>query len=104
MAQNDSRKTLQILFEEEKYEYIYIPRIQRDYAQGRIDGEATVIRDNILDDVASRKPLSWGIRKEIWKMAARRNALFQSMANNVSLRSIFLHYMVKKSIVYHSDT
>ena len=58
MAQNDSRKTLQILFEEEKYEYIYIPRIQRDYAQGRIDGEATVIRDNILDDVASRKPLS----------------------------------------------
>ena len=61
MAQNDSRKTLQILFEEEKYEYIYIPRIQRDYAQGRIDGEATVIRDNILDDVASRKPLSWGI-------------------------------------------
>ena len=61
MAQNDSRKTLQILFEEEKYEYIYIPRIQRDYAQGRIDSEATVIRDSILDDVASRKPLSWGI-------------------------------------------
>ena len=51
MGQNDSRKTLQALFEEEKYDYIYIPRIQRDYAQGRIDKEATVIRDNILDDV-----------------------------------------------------
>ena len=37
MGQNDSRKTLQALFEEEKYDYIYIPRIQRDYAQGRID-------------------------------------------------------------------
>lgn len=61
MGQNDSRKTLQALFEEEKYDYIYIPRIQRDYAQGRIDKEATVIRDNILDDVASGKPLSWGI-------------------------------------------
>lgn len=30
MGQNDSRKTLQALFEEEKYDYIYIPRIQRD--------------------------------------------------------------------------
>lgn len=61
MAQNDSEKTLRKLFEEEKYEYIYIPRIQRDYAQGRTDSEATVIRDNILDDVASCEPLSWGI-------------------------------------------
>lgn len=58
---NDSRKTLRKLFEEEKYEYIYIPRIQRDYAQGRADREATMIRGNILDDVASCEPLSWGI-------------------------------------------
>lgn len=61
MVQNDSRKTLRALFEEEKYDYIYIPRIQRDYAQGRIDNEATVIRDNILYDVDFGKPLSWGI-------------------------------------------
>ena len=61
IEQNDSRKTLRTLFEEEKYDYIYIPRIQRDYAQGRTDSEATVIRDNILDDVASCEPLSWGI-------------------------------------------
>lgn len=61
MAQNDSKKTLRKLFEEENYEYIYIPRIQRDYAQGRIDNEATMIRDNILDDVASCEPLNWGI-------------------------------------------
>lgn len=61
MGQNNSKKTLQMLFVEEKYDYIYIPRIQRDYAQGRTDNEAAVIRDNILDDVASGKPLSWGI-------------------------------------------
>ncbi|EJX06383.1 protein containing DUF262, partial [gut metagenome] len=61
MPANNSGKTLRTLFEEDKYEYIYIPRIQRDYAQGRTDSEATVIRENILDDVASKKPLSWGI-------------------------------------------
>lgn len=58
---NDSKKTLRKLFEEEKYDYIYIPRIQRDYAQGRNDEEAKMIRENILDDVSTRKPLSWGI-------------------------------------------
>lgn len=61
MSANNSEKTLRTLFEEDSYEYIYIPRIQRDYAQGRTDSEATVIRENILDDVASGKPLSWGI-------------------------------------------
>lgn len=72
MAQNDSRKTLRTLFEEEKYDYIYIPRIQRDYAQGRTDSEATVIRDNILDEVASLKPLPWGI---IFGVSEERNII-----------------------------
>lgn len=62
MPQNkDSKKTLRILFDEEKYDYIYIPRIQRDYAQGRNDEEAKMIRENILDDVSTCNPLSWGI-------------------------------------------
>lgn len=62
MSQNkDSKKTLRKLFYEEKYDYIYIPRIQRDYAQGRNDEEAKMIRENILDDVSTCKPLSWGI-------------------------------------------
>ena len=58
---NKNEKTLRGLFQEEKYDYIYIPRIQRDYAQGRKDEEATIIRDNILDDVEKKRPLSWGI-------------------------------------------
>lgn len=61
MQKNDSRKTLRSLFCDEKYDYIFIPRIQRDYAQGRNNEEARVIRENILDDVASGKVLSWGI-------------------------------------------
>ncbi len=61
MAPYESQKTLLKLFQEEKYDYIYIPRIQRDYAQGRDNEEAAVIRENILDDVAEMRPLSWGI-------------------------------------------
>lgn len=72
MGQNNSRKTLRTLLEEEGYKYIYIPRIQRDYAQGRMDNEATVIRDNILDDVASGKPLSWGI---VFGVSEERNMI-----------------------------
>ena len=61
MPQNDSMKTLNGLFRDEEYDYIYIPRIQRDYAQGRDNEEARVIRDNILDDVSTGRPLSLGI-------------------------------------------
>lgn len=61
MSQNNSTKTLSSLFRDDCYDYIYIPRIQRDYAQGRNDEEAKVIRDNILDDVSTGRPLSWGI-------------------------------------------
>ena len=61
MQQNNSRKTLRSLFCDESYDYIYIPRIQRDYAQGRNNEEARVIRENILDDISSGRPLSWGI-------------------------------------------
>lgn len=61
MTQNDSVKTLRGLFCDELYDYVYIPRIQRDYAQGRDNDEARVIRENILDDVSSKRPLSWGI-------------------------------------------
>ena len=60
-AMNNSEKTFRSLFIEEGYKYIYIPRIQRDYAQGRKDEVATNIRASILDDVAECKPLSWGI-------------------------------------------
>ncbi|WP_285827915.1 DUF262 domain-containing protein [Bacteroides acidifaciens] len=58
---NNSEKTFRSLFIEEGYKYVYIPRIQRDYAQGRKDEVATNIRVGILDDVAGCKPLSWGI-------------------------------------------
>lgn len=61
MSQNNSTKTLSGLFRDDCYDYIYIPRIQRDYAQGRNNEEARVIRDNILDDVSTGRPLSWGI-------------------------------------------
>lgn len=61
MSQNNSTKTLSGLFRDDCYDYIYIPRIQRDYAQGRYNEEARVIRDNILDDVSTGRPLSWGI-------------------------------------------
>lgn len=61
MPENNSVKTFSSLFCDELYDYIYIPRIQRDYAQGRNNEEARLIRENILDDVASGRPLSWGI-------------------------------------------
>lgn len=55
---NNSEKTFRSLFIEDGYNYIYIPRIQRDYAQGRKDEVATNIRAGILDDVAECKPMS----------------------------------------------
>lgn len=58
---SNSEKTFRSLFIEDGYNYIYIPRIQRDYAQGRKDEVATNIRAGILDDVAECKPMSWGI-------------------------------------------
>ncbi len=57
----NNEMTLRGLFQEDKYDYIYIPRIQRDYAQGRDNDEVNIIRENLLDDVAKMKPLSWGI-------------------------------------------
>ena len=43
---------------------IYIPRIQRDYAQGRLDGAALLIRERFVDDIFNclkNNPIDGGI-------------------------------------------
>lgn len=43
---------------------IYIPRIQRDYAQGRLDGAARLIRERFVDDIFNclkNNPMDGGI-------------------------------------------
>ena len=43
---------------------IYIPRIQRDYAQGRLDGAALLIRERFVDDIFNclkNNPMDGGI-------------------------------------------
>lgn len=43
---------------------IYIPRIQRDYAQGRLDGAARLIRERFVDDIFNclkNNPIDGGI-------------------------------------------
>ncbi len=39
----------------EKYDKILVPMIQRDYAQGRTDRKATDVRNNLLNDIFSKK-------------------------------------------------
>lgn len=43
----------------QKYEQIIIPKIQRDYAQGRLDKKATEIREKLLSDIFSGKKISF---------------------------------------------
>ncbi len=45
----------------EKYNSILIPRIQRDYAQGRRDNVTNEIRGNLLKDIFSSKSISFNM-------------------------------------------
>lgn len=45
----------------EKYNSILIPRIQRDYAQGRRDNATNEIRGNLLKDIFSSKSISFNM-------------------------------------------
>ena len=53
----------------EQYDRILVPKIQRDYAQGRTDGHAADVRKNLLDDIFSKKEIKFdfvfGTKREI---------------------------------------
>lgn len=42
-----------------KYDSIVIPKIQRDYAQGRLDKKASSVRNNLLNDIFSGKVIDF---------------------------------------------
>ena len=42
-----------------KYDSIVIPKIQRDYAQGRLDKKASAVRNNLLNDIFSGKVIDF---------------------------------------------
>jgi len=78
------------------YDKILIPRIQRDYAQGRTDEKATDVRNNLLNDIFGKEDVKFdfifGTRLER-KEANNTEKCFIPLDGQQRLTTLFLLYL-----------
>ena len=79
-----------------QYDKILIPKIQRDYAQGRNDSKAKEVRKNLLDDIFNEKEVKFdfifGTKQEI-KEGSNVFSCFIPLDGQQRLTTLFLLYL-----------
>ena len=81
------------LLNNDKYSRIIIPRLQRDYAQGREDAKATEIRETLLDDIFTNDSTSLNVI-----FGEYQNEVFVIVDGQQRLTTLFLLYLYRKKM------